>query len=57
MDAKTEAIFIELYNDVERILSHSLQPGIGHRELIKDVETARNNIRKIMVKMGWMGPF
>lgn len=47
----------ELYNNVERYLSHSLQPGIGYRELLKEVTTARDELRKIMRKMGWKGQF
>ena len=51
------AVRERLYNDVERILSHSLQPGIGHRELLKEVTAARDNLRKIMQEMGWKGQF
>jgi len=48
----------ELYNNVERVLSHALQPpGMGHREIIDEIEKARNNVRQIMRKMGWKGPF
>jgi len=47
----------QFYHDIERILSHSLQPGIGYRELVKEVTVARDNLRKIMRKMGWKGEF
>lgn len=47
-----------LYHNVERTLSHALQePGIGHIELLKEVTTARDNLREIMRRMGWKGQF
>ena len=46
-----------LYHNVERTLSHALQPGTGHREVLKEIETARNNLQEIMRRMGWKGPF
>jgi len=52
-----EVSLSSLYNDVERCLSHSLQPGTGHRELIGEVTAARDKLREHMRKMGWTGEF
>jgi len=46
-----------LYNTVERNLSHALQPETTHETIIHLVQDARNNLRTIMRKMGWKGPF
>ena len=46
-----------IYDGVERVLSHSLQPDVSHEEAHKEVETARNALRAIMLKMGWKGQF
>ena len=47
----------EFYHTVERVLSHSLQPEIGDKERIKEVTDARDNLRKLMRRMGWKGEF
>lgn len=47
----------EFFHDVERVLSHSLQPEIGDLERHKEVTTARDNLRKLMRRMGWKGEF
>jgi len=47
----------DFYNNVERVLSHALQPRMGHREVLDEITTARNNVREIMRKMGWKGQF
>jgi len=50
-----EATLISLYNDVERVLSHALQAETAN--LIDHIRRARDNLRNIMIKMGWEGPF
>jgi len=47
----------EFYHDVERYLSHALQPEVGNEERIKEVTDARDNLRKLMLRMGWKGQF
>jgi len=52
-----EKALIALYNDVERVLSHALQPELTANDVIAHVTRSRNDLRKIMQKMGWKGPF
>jgi hypothetical protein len=47
----------ELYRDVERGLSLSLQPEQNLVSIHRLVTEARNNLRSIMTKLGWKRPF
>jgi len=48
----------ELYNEVERVLSHALQPEItSASDKNTHIIHARDSLRKIMRKMGWKGQF
>ena len=46
-----------LYHNVERVLSHALQPEIGPRDLIEHLTNARESLRNIMRNMGWQTRF
>jgi len=49
----------EFYHDVERVLSHVLQtPGsLDHESKAAEIIQARDNLRKLMLRMGWKGQF
>ena len=62
LDVLQDDIFLhpvsyEFYHNIERVLSHSLQPEIGDKERIKEVTDARDNLRELMRRMGWKGQF
>ena len=46
-----------LYDGVERVLSHALQPELGFRERTDQITQARDNLRRTMRSMGWQGQF